>query len=168
MKQCNNVTNILKIILILYVSSCTSEITESSVDDNKVSLSPESVNASNVVKHNNSVVWAVNVPGPEYLGFDGISYQADNFSLAGRSGQIKTLDTEFQNYSIELTPRDVSVFSNGVPYFFYQNGLNAWRALPLDQTYQLILNLAISGQQGRLGGSIDDRIFPVRTEIGYV
>ena len=168
MKQCNSFTNILKIILILSVSSCTTEITRSFVGDNLTSLPSESVNASNVVKHNSYVVLALNIPGPEYLGFDGISYQADMLSLAGRSGQIKTVNTEFQNYSIELTPRDVSVFSSGVPYFFYQNELNTRRTLPLEQTYQLILNLAIGEQWGRSGGSIDDNIFPVRTEIEYV
>ncbi|MFT5676274.1 MAG: hypothetical protein ACI808_002215 [Paraglaciecola sp.] len=117
MKQCNNFTNILKIILILSVSSCTSEVTVSSVDDNLTLLPTESINTTN---------------------------------LAGRSGQIKTFNTEFHIYSTEMAPSDVPVFFNGISYFLYASELNDSRALLLEQTYQLILNLAISGQSGRI------------------
>jgi hypothetical protein len=38
--------------------------------------------------HSESVVWAVNVGGSEYLGVDGVSYRADEMVLGGQVGQL--------------------------------------------------------------------------------
>jgi beta-glucanase (GH16 family) len=40
--------------------------------------------------HSDSVVWAVNVGGPKYLGIDGVSYRADEMIRGGRVGQLDT------------------------------------------------------------------------------
>jgi beta-glucanase (GH16 family) len=113
----------------------------------------------------------------EHVGYDmqtihgtvhNKAYYWLNWEQRKASIEGKTVATEFHKYSIEWTPNDVTVFFDGVPYFFYRNELNGWRAWPFDHPYHLILNLAIGGAWGRSGGPIDDSIFPVRMEIDYV
>lgn len=74
----------------------------------------------------------------------------------------------FHVYSVEWTPDYVIVLMNNVPYFYYKNEQSGWKAWPFDHPYHLIMNLAIGGAWGRAGGPIDDSIFPVQMEIGYV
>ncbi len=46
----------------------------------------------------NDVVWAVNVGGKEYIGVDGITYQADSLSSAGDVGEIKQIKGSQDNF----------------------------------------------------------------------
>lgn len=91
MNPYNNITSILCILLVFSISSCTSEKKQTSINDNFTVAETQLNVPSNTVDHNSSVNWAVNIAGPEYLGFDGIKYQADTLDLAGYSGQIKTV-----------------------------------------------------------------------------
>jgi len=47
--------------------------------------------ASDYFSPNNAVVWALNVGGTEYLGVDGITYQADSSSISGEVGNIEII-----------------------------------------------------------------------------
>lgn len=80
----------------------------------------------------------------------------------------QNVDSEFHVYGMEWTPDYIIISFDGVPYFYYQNEGDDWRAWPFDHPYHMILNLAIGGAWGRAGGPIDDSIFPVRMEVDYV
>jgi beta-glucanase (GH16 family) len=86
----------------------------------------------------------------------------------GSSGSTQVADAcgTFHNYQMTWTPQTIRFSVDGTeyrsPYTNPQTGINAW---PFDQPQYLLLNLAIGGT---LGGTIDDRIFPVTFEIDYV
>ncbi|TWX52602.1 family 16 glycosylhydrolase [Colwellia hornerae] len=46
---------------------------------------------SDHLEKNNTVVWAINVGGSEYVGVDGISYQADQSIITGDIGTIENI-----------------------------------------------------------------------------
>lgn len=46
---------------------------------------------SDYLEKNNTVVWAINVGGSEYVGVDGISYQADQSIITGDIGTIENI-----------------------------------------------------------------------------
>lgn len=86
----------------------------------------------------------------------------------GSTGSTQVTDAcgTFHNYQMTWTAQSINFSVDGATYrTAYTNpmtGVNAW---PFDQPQYLLLNLAIGGT---LGGTIDDRIFPVTFEIDYV
>lgn len=87
-----------------------------------------------------------------------------------RKGRILVDDesTEFQLYALEWSPERIDIFVNDVLYFTFVNGQQGWTSWPFDQSFYLIMNLAIGGDWGRAGGAIDDSIFPQRMEVDYI
>lgn len=63
-------------------------------------------NTTEPVGYVDSVIWAVNVGGTDYLGSDGVSYQADNGFI---SGEIKSMSS-------------VKGTQDSVIYFSYREG----------------------------------------------
>ncbi len=57
---------------------------------------------------------------------------------------------------------------HNVTYFKYQNEWSRWESWTFDQSYNVILKLAIGGNWGRTGRPVDDSIFPLRMEVDYV
>lgn len=113
----------------------------------------------------------------EHVGYDmntvhGTVHNRAYYWVNGeqRKGSVNSVNAEqeFHVYSIEWTPDSITILFNDVPYFFYMNEGEGWKAWPYDHAYHLILNLAVGGFWGRAGGPIDDTIFPVRMEVDYV
>jgi beta-glucanase (GH16 family) len=91
---------------------------------------------------------------------------------AGHAGQsvtgtrpLSTACTRFHRYQMHWTPDGVSFGVDGFTHLRYprlSSGSDVW---PFDAPQFLLLNLAVGGD---LGGSVDDRIFPVSMEIDHV
>lgn len=110
----------------------------------------------------------------EQTGWDKTRILGTVHTQSGSGGNGSTGTTQvtdacgtFHNYQITWTPQSINFSVDGVTYrAAYTNPLtgnvNTW---PFYQPQYLLLNLAIGGT---LGGTIDDRIFPVTFEIDYV
>ena len=113
----------------------------------------------------------------EYVGYDpqtihgtvhNRAYFFINQQQRKASIEGKNVEDEFHTYSLEWNADDITIFYDGVPYFYYKNQGEGWQSWPYDQAYHIILNLAVGGAWGRAGGPIDDSIFPARMEVDYV
>jgi len=113
----------------------------------------------------------------EHVGYDmdrlhgtvhNKAYYSANRQQRKGSVEVRELDKSFHVYTLEWTPDYIRVFFEGTPYFTYYNEGEGWEAWPYDHPYYVIMNLAVGGHWGRVGGPIDDSIFPVRLEIDYV
>ncbi|WP_245942426.1 malectin domain-containing carbohydrate-binding protein [Candidatus Colwellia aromaticivorans] len=63
-----------------------------SVDNNVKSIvGSKAGKESGYFQNSNDVVWAVNVGGKQYVGVDGITYQADSSSIIGDVGKIEDI-----------------------------------------------------------------------------
>ena len=87
-----------------------------------------------------------------------------------RKGRILIDDIaeDFRTYTAEWTPERIDMYVDDTHYFTYVNEGDGWRSWPYDQSFFLILNLAIGGAWGRAGGPIDDTIFPQQMLVDYV
>ena len=63
------------------------------------------------------------------------------------------------------SPERIDIFVDDTLHFTYINEKEAW---PFDQSFHMIINLAIGGAWGRAGGPIDDTIFPHRMLVDHV
>ena len=113
----------------------------------------------------------------EHVGYDmnnvhGTVHNRAYYWVNGeqRKGSVNSVnaESEFHVYSIEWTPEKITILFDNVPYFFYMNEGEGWKAWPYDHPYHLILNVAVGGDWGLAGGPIDDSVFPVRMEVDYV
>ncbi len=114
----------------------------------------------------------------EYVGYDPTTihgtvhnkayYWMNREQRKASIGVDESVNQDFQVYSMEWGPDYISIAMNGIPYFYYANQNEGWRAWPFDHPYHLILNLAIGGDWGRAGGPIDNSIFPVQMDVDYV
>ncbi len=113
----------------------------------------------------------------EHVGYDmqtihgtvhNKAYYWANWQQRKAAIEGKNVDQEFHLYSIEWTPKHITILFDNTPYFFYSNDSSGWKSWPYDHPYHVILNLAIGGAWGKAGGPIDDSIFPVSMEVDYV
>lgn len=114
----------------------------------------------------------------EYVGYDPTTihgtvhnkaYYWMNWEQRKASIEVdERVNNDFQVYSMEWGPDYISIAMNDIPYFYYANQNEGWRAWPFDHPYHLILNLAIGGAWGRAGGPIDESLFPVQMDVDYV
>jgi beta-glucanase (GH16 family) len=81
---------------------------------------------------------------------------------------IADVDDAFHVYALEWTPERIDMFVDDVQYFTYVNEGTGWKTWPYDHAYNLILNLAVGGDWGSVGGPIDDSILPQRMLVDYV
>ena len=118
----------------------------------------------------------------EYVGYDpGIVHGTIhtgrfNHSLGTQIGYTKavpTVEEEFHVYEMIWEPSKIQLFIDGALYatFGYNPDINvdvensdAW---PFDQTFHLILNLAVGGNWGGVMG-VDNSIFPQSMQVDYV
>ena len=83
----------------------------------------------------------------------------------GGATQVADACSAFRNYQMTWTASDIRFAVDGVEYFRYVNPRTGQAAWPFDAPQYLLLNIAIGGD---LGGTVDDRIFPVTMEIDHV
>jgi beta-glucanase (GH16 family) len=118
----------------------------------------------------------------EHVGYDPntvfatIHTGAYNHMLGTQIGfehEDETLETSFHVYSMEWEPGLIKVFIDNIHYatftFVAENNINrspdaAW---PFDQTFHLILNIAVGGSWGGVEG-VDPDIWPQELVIDYV
>ena len=86
---------------------------------------------------------------------------------AGVSGATQVPDacTAFHNYQMTWTDDAIEFSIDGKFHHRYVNPRTGRAAWPFDAPQYLLLNIAIGGV---LGGTVDDRIFPVTMEVEHV
>ncbi|HEY9118041.1 MAG TPA: glycoside hydrolase family 16 protein [Roseivirga sp.] len=85
----------------------------------------------------------------------------------GDSVQIEDISSSFHVYAIEWTEDKIDFFMDDEKYHTFENTGNGSNDWPFDQSFYMILNLAIGGDWGGKMGIAND-IFPNRLEIDYV
>lgn len=106
--------------------------------------------------------------GKNPTSIEGTIYTAATGATSGGASgatQISDACTNFHNYQLTWTPDALIIGVDNLPYFTYANPKNGTASWPFDKPQYLLLNLAIGGD---MGGTVDDRIFPVQMEIEYV
>lgn len=73
----------------------------------------------------------------------------------------------FHVYAIEWTENEISFFVDKSKYFVFKNEHTNTDAWPFDQSFHLLINIAVGGNWGGKFG-VDDSVFPQRMEIDYV
>ena len=73
----------------------------------------------------------------------------------------------FHVYAIEWFEDLIDFYVDDDKYFSFQNEGTGWEVWPFDQEFYLIINLAIGGSWGGMGG-VDEDIFPQQYYIDYV
>jgi beta-glucanase (GH16 family) len=88
---------------------------------------------------------------------------AGTFGIGGET-IVSDACRRFHVYTMTWTPVEISIGVDGRSFFTYKNSQegSSW---PFHTPHFLLLNLAIGGD---MAGEIDDTIFPVSMEIGYV
>ena len=113
----------------------------------------------------------------EHVGYDaGVvhgtihteAFNHNDGTERGASRAVPTATSEFHVYAMEWTPNEIRVFVDGEQYFTFQNrDQYGWQEWPFDQSFHLLLNVAVGGTWGGAEG-IDDTAFPERMMIDYV
>ncbi|MCW8833950.1 MAG: family 16 glycosylhydrolase [Colwellia sp.] len=97
-------------LLLGAISGCTEKHSEDNVHSSDYKAQkPVEINSANAnraktpIAMNSDIVWAVNIGGEEYIGVDGITYQADSLSSSSDVGEIKQIkgsqdDFIYQSY----------------------------------------------------------------------
>ena len=95
--------------------------------------------------------------------------QHNSFSGTGPIGKtidIPTAESEFHLYAVEWNDNQIDFFVDDNKYFTFlndQTGVSSW---PFNESFYLILNLAVGG--GWVGNPDNNTIFPAVMEIDYV
>jgi len=85
----------------------------------------------------------------------------------GGNTNIQTAYTDFHKYRLDWTPYAISGYYDDNLVFSYVNtgaGAPSW---PFDQTFHLLMNIAVGGNWGGAQG-VDDSIFPQSMTVDYV
>jgi beta-glucanase (GH16 family) len=112
---------------------------------------------------------------------ENVGYDPDTISAAahtktynhaigtGVSARIgcPTCHTEFHIYTLEWEEKEYRVYLDDALFFTYKNDGTGFAAYPFDQSFHLLLNVAIGGNWGGQHG-IDDSSFPHTMEVDYV
>ncbi len=85
----------------------------------------------------------------------------------GQQIKLQTATTEFHVYTTEWDENEIRSYVDGEHYFTFFNNGEGFESWPFDQSFHLILNLAIGGNLGGKEG-IDDSGFPYKYQIDYV
>lgn len=113
----------------------------------------------------------------EHVGYDaGVvhgtihteAFNHNDGTERGGSIDVPSAPSQFHTYAMEWTPNEIRVFVDGEQYFAFQNrDQYGWQEWPFDQSFHLLLNVAVGGTWGGAEG-IDDTAFPERMVIDYV
>ena len=77
------------------------------------------------------------------------------------------LHKSFHVYAAEWSEESISFFVDGEKYFSFKNDQKGTAVWPFDQSFYLILNIAVGGNWGGKKG-VDNLIFPQRMVVDYV
>ncbi len=113
----------------------------------------------------------------EHVGFDMDnvhgSFHSGTYNWRGSGGQktatiiAENASKNYYTYTLDWTPTQMDLYVDDHLFITYHNeglGHGSW---PFDETFYLILNIAIGGGWGGQEG-IDDSIFPQTMEVDYV
>lgn len=113
----------------------------------------------------------------EYVGYESDSVYSTIHSGAYNhiEGTQKTsatfvsdAESAFHVYSLEWSEKSCQFFIDGRKHFEYNKGAKATsHEWPFDQSFYLILNIAVGGDWGGKYG-VDESIFPCTMEVDYV
>lgn len=115
----------------------------------------------------------------EHVGYDQdkvhsnihtTSYNHMNGTNKGDSIMVNGASDDFHTYTVEWDENTLSYYvdDNPTPHFVFRNDRRGDSATwPFDQSFYLILNIAVGGSWGGKEG-VDDSIFSQRMEIDYV
>ncbi len=78
-----------------------------------------------------------------------------------------TLTEEFHVYVLEWEEEELRSYVDDRLYFTFRKNDTGFEAWPFNQSFHLLLNLAIGGNLGGIEG-VDDTLFPHRYVIDYV
>jgi beta-glucanase (GH16 family) len=79
----------------------------------------------------------------------------------------KDLSKKFHRFTVEWTSETISFFVDDQKYHVFKNDHTTSEAWPFDQSFYLVLNIAVGGDWGGKFG-VDDKIFPQKMVIDYV
>lgn len=112
----------------------------------------------------------------EHVGYDPgkvhgtVHTEAFNHSIGTQKGgfmQVSDFNMKFHTYAIDWTADKIDFLIDGDVYFTFENTGNDYKEWPFDQTFHLILNIAVGGGWGGQQGVASD-IWPQRMEVDYV
>lgn len=101
------------------------------------------------------------------------SFHSATYNWRGNQGQktgsiiAKHASKLEYTYTLEWTPTQMDLYVDDHLFLTYFNEGTGYKSWPFDETFYLILNIAIGGGWGGQKG-IDDSIFPQKMEIDYV
>jgi beta-glucanase (GH16 family) len=95
-------------------------------------------------------------------------YNLFSGSLPPQGGVIEIPDAEtaFHLYAVECSPDKIDFFVDDQKYYSFENDNGASDTWPFDQSFYIILNLAVGG--GWVGPPDENTIFPAIMEVDYV
>jgi beta-glucanase (GH16 family) len=112
----------------------------------------------------------------EHVGYDPgrvhgtVHTAAFNHSIGTQKGAQLDVDDfqhEFHVYAIDWMEDKIDFFIDGQKYFSFENTGEGSAEWPFDQSFHLILNIAVGGNWGGAKG-VDPSIWPQRMEVDYV
>lgn len=100
-----------------------------------------------------------------------IHTEAFNGKLSTQKGgeiHVPTISSEFHDFAVEWTTDSLRWFLDGEQYFeIMREKTDSTAEWPFDQSFHVILNLAVGGDWGGQKG-VDETAFPTRYEIDWV
>lgn len=86
-----------------------------------------------------------------------------------RSGHVVNdkIEEGFHIYKIDWTEEQIEFSVDGKSYFTFENEHNTTEEWPFDQSFYLIMNIAVGGNWGGKKG-VDETIWPQKLEVDYV
>lgn len=112
----------------------------------------------------------------EYVGYEpdsvfaAVHTKSYNHSIGTQSvGRLFLTDghRKFHRYALEWTETHLDFYVDGKLFHRFANEKTGFEAWPFDETFHLLLNIAVGGNWGGKKG-IDDSIWPQRMEVDYV
>ncbi len=95
------------------------------------------------------------------------SYNHIKRTQVGKRLSLPTATSRFHTYTLEWEAGELRSYVDDIHYFTFRNEQTGSDAWPFDQSFHLILNLAVGGGLGGRKG-IDDALFPHVFEVDYV
>lgn len=96
-----------------------------------------------------------------------LTYNPANGNVRSCRRMVADADVAFHSYSLEWDPSYLSFQVDGVEYCRVNNDYTGFASWPYDQSYYLILNLAVGGSWGGYKG-VDTTSLPWQFMIDYV
>jgi len=112
----------------------------------------------------------------EHVGYEPdsiygtIHTEAYNHIIGTQKGgaiEVKSAESEFHEYAIDWNEDRIQWLVDNKKYFEFKNETKTYKEWPFDQSFYLILNIAVGGGWGGRQGVHED-IWPQRMEVDYV